>query len=124
LALFAVDCDRAAMLLGDDVVADRQAEPRALARRLGGEERLEQFVSDRRRNSHAIVAHPDLDRVALLMRCDMEYGTERAIALRMGALVCGVEPVSEQVEEHARDVLRHQLDRCERRVEIALQREC
>jgi hypothetical protein len=41
-ARFALHGDRAAMLLGDDVVADR-AEPGAFAGRLGGEERLEQF---------------------------------------------------------------------------------
>ena len=29
------------MLLDDDVVAERQAEPGALARRLGGEERID-----------------------------------------------------------------------------------
>ena len=38
----AVDLDRAAMLLGDDVVADREAEAGAFAGRLGREERLEQ----------------------------------------------------------------------------------
>jgi hypothetical protein len=32
------------VLLGDDVPADRQAEPRPLAGRLGGKERLKQFV--------------------------------------------------------------------------------
>ena len=36
----AVDLDRAAVLLGDDVVADRQAQSRAFAGRLGGKERL------------------------------------------------------------------------------------
>ena len=40
----AVDLDRAAMLLGDDVIADREAEPGAFAGRLGREERLEQLV--------------------------------------------------------------------------------
>ena len=43
---FAVDIDRAAVLLRDDVPADRQAEPGALAGRLGRKERLKQFVAD------------------------------------------------------------------------------
>ena len=54
----------AAVLLRDDVVADRQAEAGALAGRLGGEERLEQLVPDLGRNADAVVAHADLDRVA------------------------------------------------------------
>jgi hypothetical protein len=38
--------DRAAMLLRDDVIGDRQPKPRAFAGRFRGEERLEQLVSD------------------------------------------------------------------------------
>src|SRR5690242_16117257 len=45
-ARFAVNADAAAVLLRDDIVAHRQAEARALTRRLGGEERLEQPVLD------------------------------------------------------------------------------
>jgi hypothetical protein len=41
LADLAGDLDRAAMLLRDDVVTDRQTEARPLAGRLGGKERLE-----------------------------------------------------------------------------------
>ena len=40
----AIDRDRAAVLLGTDLVADRQPKPGALAGRLGREERLEQLV--------------------------------------------------------------------------------
>src|SRR5205085_1214019 len=60
-ARLALDHDRAAMLLRDDVVADRQTEPGALPGRLGGEEGLEQLVLDLRRNADAVVAHLDLD---------------------------------------------------------------
>src|SRR5438105_2554103 len=42
----AVDRDCAAMPLSDDVVADREPKPGALASRLGGEERLEELVPD------------------------------------------------------------------------------
>src|SRR6266436_2198236 len=41
LAERAVDLDRAAVLLGDDVIADRQTQAGSLAGRLGREERLE-----------------------------------------------------------------------------------
>ncbi len=60
----AVDRDRAAVLLRDDVVADRQAEAGAFAGRLGGEERLKQLVPDLGRDAGAVVAHPDFDRLA------------------------------------------------------------
>src|SRR5262249_24759499 len=44
-ARLALDRDGAAMLLRDDVPADRETEPGAFAGRLGREERLEQFVA-------------------------------------------------------------------------------
>ena len=42
----AVDLDTAAVLLGDDVVADRKPEAGPLAGRLGRKEGLEQLVFD------------------------------------------------------------------------------
>jgi hypothetical protein len=50
----AVDGNRAAVLLGDDVVADRKPEPGAFAGGLGGEERLEQLVPELGRDADAI----------------------------------------------------------------------
>src|SRR5437899_8058640 len=61
LAERAVDLDRAAMLLSDDVIADRETQPGAFAGRLGRKEGLEQFVSEFGRDAGAVVAHPDLD---------------------------------------------------------------
>src|SRR5437763_15904625 len=60
----AVDLDRAAVLLRDDVPADRQAEPGAFAGRLCCEERLKQFAPDLGRDAGAVVADADLDRLA------------------------------------------------------------
>src|SRR6266851_242590 len=68
----AVDLDRAAMLLGDDIPADREAEPGAFAGGLGRNEGLEQFVPDLRRDAGAVVAHPHFDRVAELARSHLE----------------------------------------------------
>ena len=59
----AVDGDRAAVLLGDDVPADRQAEPGAFAGRLGGKERLKELVPDLGRDAGAVVAHTDFERL-------------------------------------------------------------
>src|ERR1700730_16541025 len=55
----AIDCDRSAMLLRDDVVGDGQPKPGALACWLGGEERLEQFVPDLGRNAGTVVPYAD-----------------------------------------------------------------
>src|ERR1700675_2267779 len=63
---FAIERDGTTVLLRYDLVADRQSKPGALAGRLGREERLEQLVPVFRRNTDAIVTHPDLDAFAEL----------------------------------------------------------
>ena len=50
------------MLLGYNVVTDRQAEARALAGWLGGEEWLEELVFDFRWNANAVVTDVDFNR--------------------------------------------------------------
>src|SRR5580704_6710033 len=76
----AFDRDRAAMLLGDDVVADRETQARALAGGLGGEERLEQLVLDLGRDAGAVVAHPHLERVSVFARRHGEAWPEGVVA--------------------------------------------
>src|SRR4051794_32566536 len=56
LARSALDVDPPAVLLDDDVVGHRQAEPRTLARWLGGEERVEHLFLHFGRNASAVVA--------------------------------------------------------------------
>src|SRR6516165_5635800 len=68
LAGHTVNLDRAAVLLGDDVPADREAEPGAFPGGLGRDEGLEQFVPDLRRNAGAVVAHPHFNRIAEIAR--------------------------------------------------------
>src|SRR5262249_52715239 len=68
LAELAVDFDRTAVLLSDDVIGDRETEAGALAGRLGRYKGLEQFVPDLGCDAGAVVAHPDLDRVAKIAR--------------------------------------------------------
>src|ERR1700693_2314322 len=68
----AIDSDRSAVLLRDDVVWDRPAEAGALAGRFGGEERLEQLVSDLCRYAGAVVPHADFDLIAGIARGDLQ----------------------------------------------------
>src|SRR5215472_15051754 len=85
-----VDCDRAAMLLGDDVVADREAEPRTFPGRFRSEERLKKTVAVFRRDAGAIVAHPDLDGLTEIARRDLQYRAERVIRFSL-SFDCRVE---------------------------------
>jgi len=121
-ASLAVDRDRAAMLLGDDVVADRETEAGALSRRFCREERLKKPVAVFGRDAGAIVAHPDLDGLAKIARRDLQHRAERAI--RVAALFgSGIEAIADQVQQDPGDVLRHDLDRCKVPVEVAFHRD-
>src|SRR5215831_6620986 len=121
-ASLAVDCDRAAMLLGDDVVADRKAEAGALSRRFRREERLKKTVAVFGRDAGAIVAHPDLDSFAEIAGRDLQYGVELAIRFSL-AFDCRVEAVADQVQEDPGDVLRDDLDWRELAIEVAVHRD-
>src|SRR6516225_4397227 len=97
----AVDLDRAAVLLRDDVPADRKPETRPFSGRLGREKWLKQLVPDFGRDAGAVVAHPDLDRVAQVAGRHPEGRAIAGLAVAAGALGGGVEAVAEQVQEHA-----------------------
>jgi len=56
------------MLLGHDVVADREAEAGSLADRFGREERLKMLVFDLRWDTGAIVTDSDFDLIAKIAR--------------------------------------------------------
>jgi hypothetical protein len=53
--------DLPAMLLHDDVVANRQSQSRALSRRLRRKKRIENLLANICRNAIAIVANADFD---------------------------------------------------------------
>src|SRR6516162_11958132 len=91
---FAGDRDRAPVLLGYDLVAYRQAKPRALTRRLGREERLEQLLPVFRRNADAVVAHPDLDTFAELAGRNSQLGAKSTVDLA-AAPGHGIEAVAD-----------------------------
>src|SRR6516162_10976054 len=107
---FAVDRDRAPVPLGYDLVAYRQAKPRALTRRLGREERLEQLLPVFRRNADAVVAHSDLDAIADFARRDLQHRAERGLSLT-AAQASGIKTISNEVEEYPGHVLGDDIDR-------------
>src|SRR6516164_5329087 len=94
LAEHAVDLDRSAMLLRYNVIADRQPQPGALTGRFGCKERLEQLGAEFWRNSGAIVVHPDLDRLAEILRCDLQHRVPTHLPALLGR---GIKAVAEQV---------------------------
>ena len=59
VADLAIESDGTAVLLRYNLVADRQPKSGTLAARLGREERLEQPFPVFRRNTNAIVPHPE-----------------------------------------------------------------
>src|SRR5262245_8541227 len=59
-----VDLDRSAVLLYDDVVAERKPEPRPFTGRLGGEKRVENLLLHLGQHAGTVVADADLDAVA------------------------------------------------------------
>src|SRR5215469_14503374 len=67
-----LDGDRAAVLLRDDVVADREAQAGALTSRLGRKERLEQLVPDLGWDAGAVVLYPHLDAAFHFARGDCQ----------------------------------------------------
>ena len=68
------------MLLGDDIVADRKAKPRAFASRFGREERLEELVPDLGWNAGAIVANADFDCITEISRRHLQGRLEIRVA--------------------------------------------
>ena len=65
----------------------------------------------------------DLDRIAEIARRHRQGRPELRVAALALALGGGIEAIAEQVEEHAGHLLRHQFDRGEAAVVIALQRD-
>src|SRR5215510_2374188 len=122
VANFAVDRDRAAVLLGYDLIAYRQAKPRTFAGRLSCEEWLKHLIAVLRWNANAIITHTNLDAFAELAGRDLQHRTKGAVAFE-AAHSDGIESVTNEVEEDATHILRHNLDRSEISIEVELQRD-
>jgi hypothetical protein len=119
----AVDLDTAAVLLGDDVVADRKPEAGPLAGRLGRKEGLEQLVFDLGWNAGAIVSDAEFNCVAGISRRYLQCRVELRVASLLLAFGGGIEAITEQVETNAGDLLGDKFDRGDRGSVIALQRD-
>src|SRR5262245_14518579 len=109
VADLAVDRDGTAVLLRYNLVADRQPKPGAFAGRLGREEGLEQPFPVFRRNTNAIVPHPDLDAFAKLAGHDLQYRVVSAVALA-APLVNSIEAIAQEVKEYTSQLLRHDVN--------------
>jgi hypothetical protein len=83
------------MLLGNDVVADRQAKSRPLTGRLGREERLEQLVFDLGLDADAIVSDPDLDGVEEIAGRHRQHRSKFRLGIVALSLGGSVETVAE-----------------------------
>ncbi len=105
------------MLLDDDVMADREAEPSALARGLGGEERIEHPFPHLGRNSTAVVANPDFDTVTEIFRRSRERGVVAIGAILRLALCRSIEAIGNEVEEYSRYLLWKEVSLAGRRIE-------
>jgi hypothetical protein len=99
-----VDHDRAAMLLSDDVPADRQTETSAFAARLGREERLEQSVTIFGRDACAVVADADFNGIAEISRGYLQGRFEGPVVALPLPFAGGVKAITDQVETNAGDV--------------------
>src|SRR5204862_3030289 len=120
LAGLGYDVDLSAMLLDDDVVGHRQPKPRALAGRLGGEERVEHLFLHLGRDAGAVVADADFYRVAEIFRRGLQRRLKAGLAVLRVAPGGGIETVGNQVEQGPGDLLRKQLGHTGARVEVAL----
>ena len=117
LARLRIDLDRAAMLLDDDIVTDREPEPGAFSGGLGREERIEHLLLHFGRNAGAVVADPDFDAVTEVLR---RGSKGRLVVATIGlcfALGRCVEAVRNQVEQNPRDLLRENVDLSSSRIE-------
>src|SRR5262249_34959365 len=90
------------------------------AGRLGREEGLEQLLPVLRWNANTIVAHPDLDAFAELAGRDHQCRAEISLSLA-ATLVGGIKAVADEIQEHASEFLRYNVNRCEIAVQVALQ---
>ena len=66
-AFLRLRADTAAVLVGHDVVADGEPQPRALAGGLGGEKGREQLLDGLGRYARSVVAKSDLDMVFIVI---------------------------------------------------------
>ena len=105
------------MLLHDDVEAERKAESGALTGRFGGKEGIEDLVEDLLRNTLAVVADGDHDRVFLLLCANFQQ-REIGVFQFFFLLVCRITGIVDDVQEDPADILRYDIHHSDRFVII------
>ena len=93
------------MLLGHDVVADREIKAGPLAGWLRREERLKELVLDVGRNADAVVANADFNSLSEISRRDAQGWLEVRITPLSLAFGGGIEAIADQIEADPSDVL-------------------
>jgi hypothetical protein len=69
------DAGGPAKKIGDNITGNREPQPRSLSQRLGGEELVKNLLDIFRRNTTAVIAYPDLEKVFALIDLDMDLST-------------------------------------------------
>jgi len=85
------------MLLDDDVVAHRQAEPRSFTGGLSREEWIEYFLFDLVRDARAVIANTDFNLVSKVLRRSCKHRLKASAGLRFSSRR-GVKPVRYDIE--------------------------
>jgi hypothetical protein len=101
---------RSGVLLDHNVVAQREITTGPFARRLGRKERIKYFLPHLGRNAAAVVANPDFDVVAKVLRCSSKGGLVAIKFHLRVALGCRIEAVRNYIEKDPRHLLRKQID--------------
>jgi hypothetical protein len=94
------------MLLDDDVMGHRKAQPRSFSGRLGSEEGIEHLFSDAWRDTGAIVANPDFDRLAEVSGGRAERRLEGSVVVLGLAPGRSIEAVGDEIEQRPGNLLR------------------
>ena len=97
--------------MGNDIIADREAEARPFAGGLRGEERLKEPVFDLRWDANAVVADVDFNRIAQITCRHLQGRFKLRVAPLLLAFGSSIETIVEQVETDAGDVLGDEFDR-------------
>jgi hypothetical protein len=104
------DVDGPPMLLDNDIVARRQAEPGSFSSGLGGEERIEHLGLHRVCNASPVVTDANLNSVVEGFGRDGEPGHILRVAAIRTLGVCGMEAVGNEVQQDAIEFLRIDVD--------------
>src|ERR1051325_9840500 len=121
LANLAIDLDRPAVLLGHDVVADRQSQASSFSGRLGREEWLKELVLHVSRDADPVVACTYFDGITQIARGHLQGRLEFRIAPLLLSLGGGIEAVAEQIQADAGDVLWDEFNRGNGCIEITFE---